>query len=351
MTQTSHRATNFAVTHSAALGRLARRAICMRRRDFIALLGGAAAWPLAVDAQTAPVAVIGFLHDGTREAYEPLLAAFHKSMSAFGYVEGQNVTIEFRWAEGRLERLPDLAADLVRRQVSIIFADGGSEPALAAKAATSRIPIVFANDVDPIEVGLVASLSRPGGNLTGVNFLVNTLGHKELEVLHNLRPEATVIAALINPNLASTASQSKDLEMAGLALDLQVRIFHASTEREIEAVFISLADMQPAGIVIGANAFFFSRRDQLVGLATRYSLPAVYPWREAVVSGGLMSYGADVTDAYRIAGNYAGRILRGEKPADLPVQQSTSAELVINLKTAKSLGLTSQLPCWVVPTR
>ena len=270
-----------------------------------------------------------------------MMAAFRKSLSEAGYSEGQNTTIESRWAEGRLERLPELAADLVRHQVSVIFAGGGAEPALACKAATSKIPIVFANGVDPVEVGLVPSLSRPGGNITGVSFLINTLGPKELEALHDLRPQATVIAALINPDLATTASQSQDIAMAARALGLQVRVLHASTEREIEAVFeSSLPQVQADGLVIGANAFFFSRRDQLVGLATRYSVPTVYPWREAVVAGGLMSYGANVTDAYRLAGNYIGRILRGEKPADLPVQQSTNTELVINLKTAKSLGLT-----------
>jgi ABC-type uncharacterized transport system substrate-binding protein len=214
----------------------------------------------------------------------------------------------------------------VRRQVSVIFAGGGAEPALVAKAATSKIPIVFANGVDPVEVGLVASLNRPGENITGVTFLINTLGPKELEALHDLRPQATIIAALINPDLATTASQSKDIEMAARALGLQVRIWHASTEGEIETVFTSLPQMQAGGLVIGANAFFFSRRDQLVGLATRYSVPTVYPWREAVVAGGLMSYGSNVTDAYRTAGNYVGRILKGEKPADLPVQQSTNTE-------------------------
>jgi putative ABC transport system substrate-binding protein len=228
----------------------------------------------------------------------------------------------------------------VRRQVSVIFAGGGAEPALAAKPTTSKIPIVFANGVDPVEVGLVASLSRPGGNITGVSFLINTLGPKELEALHDLRPQATAIAALINPNLATTASQSKDVEVAARALGLEVRVLHANTEREIETVFESLSQVQAGGLVIGANAFFFSRRDQLVGLAARYSVPTVYPWREAVVAGGLMSYGANVAEAYRLAGNYAGRILKGEKPADLPVQQSTNTELVINLKTAKSLGLT-----------
>jgi putative tryptophan/tyrosine transport system substrate-binding protein len=313
----------------------------MKRREFITLLGGAAAaWPLAARAQQATMSMVGFLHGATPEAYVPTVAAFRKSLSEAGYSEGQNVTIEFRWAEGRLERLPELAADLVRRQVSVIFAGGGAEPALAAKAATSKIPIVFANGVDPVEVGLVASLSRPGGNITGVTFLINTLGPKELEAMHDLRRQATVIAALSNPNLATTASQSKDVEMAARALGLQVHVLHASTEREIETVFESLPQVQAGGLVIGANAFFFSRRDQLVRLATRYSVPTVYPWREAVVAGGLMSYGANVTDAYRLAGNYTSRILKGEKPADLPVQQSTNTELVINLKTANELGLT-----------
>src|SRR5262249_46738401 len=197
-----------------------------------------------------------------------------------GYAEGQTVAIEFRWAEGRLERLPDLAADLVRRRVSVIFAGGGGEPALAAKAATSKIPIVFANGVDAVDVGLVASLSRPGGKMPGLSFLINTLGPKELEALHHLRPEATVIAALINPDLATTAAQSKDLEMAARALGLQVRILHARADSEIETVFASLPGMQAGGLVIGANAFFFSRRDHLVALATRYSVPTVYPWRE-----------------------------------------------------------------------
>jgi putative ABC transport system substrate-binding protein len=284
--------------------------------------------------------MIGFLHGATPNAYAPPMAAFRKSLDEAGYSEGKNVTIEFRWAEGQLERLPELAADLVRRQVSVVFAGGGAEPAVAAKAATSKIPIVFANGVDPVEVGLVASLSRPGGNITGVTFRINTLGPKELEALHDLQPQATVVAALINPNLVTTTSQSKDVEMAASALGLQVRVLNANTEREIETVFESLPQVRAGGLVIGANAFFFSRRDQIVGLAARYSVPTVYPWREAVVAGGLMSYGANVADAYRLAGKYASRILNGEKPADLPVQQSTNTELVINLKTAKSLGLT-----------
>jgi putative ABC transport system substrate-binding protein len=309
----------------------------MKRREFITFLGGAAAWPLAARAEQPPP-VIGFLHSATEGAYAPMTAAFRKGLAEAGYFD-QSVAIEFRWAQGRLERLPELAADLVRRQVSVIFAGGGAEPALAAKAATSKIPIVFANGVDPVEVGLVASLSRPGGNITGVTFLINTLGPKELEALHELRPQANVMAALINPDLATTASQVKDVEMAAPALGFHVRVLHASTEREIEGVFDSLAQIQAGGLVIGANAFFFSRRNQLVELAARYSVPTVYPWREAVVAGGLMSYGANVAAAYRLAGDHTGRVLKGEKPADLPVHQSTNTELVINLRTAKSLGL------------
>jgi len=313
----------------------------VKRREFITLLGGAAVvWPLAARAQQSAMPTMGFLHGATPNAYAPMMAAFRKSLSEGGYIEAQNVAIEYRWAEGRLERLPELAADLAQRQLSVIFAGGGAEPALAAKAATSKIPIVFASGVDPVEVGLVASLNRPGGNVTGVTFLINTLGPKELEVLHELQPTAAVIAVLLNPNLATTASQSEDVEMAARALGLQIHIFHANTEREIDGVFASLSQVGAGGLVIGANAFFFSRRAQLAELAARYSIPTVYPWREAVVAGGLASYGASVTDAYRLAGNYAGRILKGEKPADLPVQQSTNTELVLNFRTAKALGLT-----------
>ena len=312
----------------------------MRRREFLGLVGGAAAasWPLEARAQPA-LATIGWLHGATPDAYAPMTAAFHKSLNESGYFEVRNVKIDYRWAEGRLERLPELAADLVHRQVSVIFAGGGAEPALAAKAATSKIPIVFANGVDPVAVGLVASLNRPGGNITGVTFLINTLGPKELEMLHDLQPKG-VIAVLLNPDLATATSQSNDVQVAARALGLQVRVVHASTEHEIDMVFASLAEVRTGGLVIGANAFFFSRRNQFVGLATRYSIATIYPWREAVIGGGLMSYGASVTDAYRLAGTYTGRVLKGEKTADLPVQQSSNTELVINLKTAKTLGIT-----------
>jgi putative tryptophan/tyrosine transport system substrate-binding protein len=309
------------------------------RREFITLLGGAAAtWPFAARAQQPALPIIGWLHGANPDAYAPMTTAFRKSLSESGYSGAQNVKFEFRWAEGRLERLPELAADLVHRQVSVIFAGGGAEPALAAKAATSKIPIVFANGVDPVEVGLVASLNRPGGNITGVTFLINTLGHKELEMLHELQPKGA-IAVLLNPDLATATSQTNDIQVAARTLKLQVHVFHARTEHEIDMVFASLAEARIGGLVIGANAFFFSRRDQFVGLATRYAIPTIYPWREAVVGGGLMSYGASVTDAYRLAGAYTGRILKGEKTAILPVQQSSNTELVINLKTAKALGI------------
>ena len=268
-----------------------------------------------------------------------MIAAFRKSLSEAGYTEGQNVAIEYRWAQGQFDRLPDLAADLLRRQVSVIFAGGGSDPSLAAKAATSKIPIVFANGTDPVEAGLVVSLDHPGANVTGITFLLNTLGPKELEVLHELAPKAALIAVLINPKSSTAASQLKDLQDTAGAFGQQLFILRASTQSDIETVFSSLAQQQVGGLVIGADAFFFSRRDQFVGLATRSSIPTVYPWREAVVAGGLASYGSSVTDAYRLAGIYTGRILKGDKPDNLPVQQSTKTELVINLKTAKALGI------------
>ena len=278
--------------------------------------------------------VVGFLHGAVPDAYTPMTAAFRTSLSDAG-----DVTMEYRWAEGRLEGLPELAGDLVRRRVSVIFAGGGSEPALAAKAATSEIPIVFATGADPVGVGLVASLNRPGGNVTGITFLLNTLGPKELEVLHELQPKAADIAVLLNPNLATAALQSEDVRIAARTLGLKVHVFHASTDRDIESVFAALDTLRAGGLLIGADAFLFSRRDQLVALAARYAVPTVYPWREAVLGGGLLSYGASVTDAYRLAGIYTGRILKGDKPAYLPVQQSTRTEFVINLKTAKALGL------------
>ena len=311
----------------------------MRRREFVKLIGGAAAWPLAARAQQPSFPVIGFLHSATANAYAPMTAAFRKSLKEAGYVEGQNVAIEYRWAEGQFDRLPELAADLVRHQVSVIFAGGGLDPSLAAKAATSKIPIVFANGTDPVEAGLIVSLDHPGANITGITFLLNTLGPKEFEVLHELVPKAPLVAALINPKSSTAMSQLKDLQDTARAVDQKILIFQASTDREIDTVFTSLVEHHLDGLVIGADAFFFSRRDQFVGLATSRSIPTVYPWREAVVAGGLASYGASVTDAYRLAGVYVGRILKGEQAANLPVQQSTKTELVINLKTAQVLGV------------
>jgi putative ABC transport system substrate-binding protein len=312
----------------------------MRRREFITLVGGAAAiWPMAARAQRPARPVIGFLHSATANAYAPMTAAFRQSLSEAGYIDGQNVVIEYRWAEGQFDRLPALATDLVRQQASAIFAGGGSDPSLAAKAATSKIPIVFANGTDPVEAGLVSSLDHPGANITGITFLLNTLGPKELEVLHELVPKGALVALLINPKSSTAVSQLKDLQDTARAVDQQIRIFQASTESEIDTVFASLVEHHLEGLVIGADAFFFSRRDQFVGLATRRSIPTVYPWREAVVAGGLASYGASVTDAYRLAGIYIGRILKGDKAANLPVQRSTKTELVVNLKTARALGI------------
>lgn len=306
------------------------------RRELITLIGGAAGWPLVARAQqpAGKVPQIGFLHSATPEAYELMTAAFRKSLSEAG-----NVTIEYRWAAGRLERLPELATDLVRRQVSTIFAGGGLEPAIAAKAATSQIPIVFATGGDPVKAGLVESLNRPGGNITGVTFLANALGPKELEILRQLQPKAAMIAALLNPNLATTASQSRDVEAAASALGLEIYVAHASTEDDIEGVFASIAQKRISGMLIGADAFLFSHRDQLVRLAAHYSIAAVYPWREAVLAGGLASYGTNIADAYALAGTFTTRILKGDKPAELPVQQSIKTELVLNLKTARALQL------------
>jgi putative ABC transport system substrate-binding protein len=316
----------------------------MRRREFVTLLGGGVVWPLAVRAQQPTMPVIGFLHSATASGYAPMTAAFAKSLSEAGYVDKQNVSIEYRWAEGHLDRLHDLAEELVHREVSVIFTGGGSDSSLAAKAATSKIPIVFANGTDPVEAGLVASLNRPGGNVTGITFLIDTLGPKELEVLNEVVPKSVIIAVLFNPSLSTAASQLQEVQEAARSLGRQIQVLHAVTASEIDAAFSSLAELKAGGLVIGANSFFFSRRDQLVGLAAHFRVPTAYAWREAVAAGGLVSYGASVTDAYRLAGIYTGRILKGEKPADLPVQQSTETELAINLKTAKVLGLTFPLP-------
>ena len=311
----------------------------MRRRDFITLLGGAAAaWPLATRAQQSKP-VIGFLNGTSLEGYGIFLSAFLQGLSEAGYVEGRNVTIEYRWAEGQYDRLPALAADLVRRRVTVIAAT--STPAnLIAKAATTTIPIVFTTSSNPVELGLVDNLSRPGGNVTGVVTLNVELGPKRLELLHELVPTATTTVALVNPANPNIETQWKDLQAAARTIGQEILVVKASTEGDIDAVFARLMQQRGGALLVDTDAFLFSRRDQLIGLAKQYAVPAIFDRREFTAAGGLMSYGGSVTDAYRWAGIYTGRILKGEKPADLPVQQSTKVEMIINLKTATALGIT-----------
>jgi putative tryptophan/tyrosine transport system substrate-binding protein len=317
----------------------------MRRRQFITLIGGAAAsWPLAARAQQTAMPVVGFLNTATADAYLPMAAAFREGLRKAGYVQGRNVAIQYRCADNRLDRLPALAGDLARQPVALILAGGNTDAALAAKAATSTIPIVFVSGVDAVQIGLVANLNNPGGNVTGVTFLATSLGPKKLEMLRALVPTAAVIGMLINTNIALAKIQIAEVEGAGRMLGLQIHVVHASAERDFDAASASLAAVRAGGLVIGADAFLNSRRDQLVERAAHHSIPAIYPWREAVTAGGLMSYGASLTEAYRQAGLYAGKILNGDKPADLPVIQATKVDLVINLRTAKALGLTVPLP-------
>jgi putative ABC transport system substrate-binding protein len=312
----------------------------MRRRDLLALLGGAVAlWPLAGRTQQTAMPVIGFLSPASPGPYAPFVATFRQGLSETGYVEGQNLTIEYRWAEGRYDRLPGLAADLVGRKVDLIATSGGPSSALAAKSATSTIPIVFVSG-DPVGDGLVASLARPGGNLTGVSILVVELHPKRLELLAELVPQARMIALLVNPNSPQTERVRRDMQEAARAKGVQLQILKAGTGNEIDAAFASLVQQQTGALVVQSDSFLTSRREQLVALASRHAVPAIYYSREFAALGGLISYGASLTGTYRQLGIYAGKILKGAKPADLPVQQPTTFELVINLKTAQAFGIT-----------
>jgi putative ABC transport system substrate-binding protein len=311
----------------------------MRRRDFIILLAGASGWPSAVRAQQRAMPVIGFLDSTSPDPEAPFLAAFHHGLSETGYVEGQNLAIEYRWAEGNYDRLPALAADLVSRQVDVIAADA-IPAARAAKNATTTIPIVFEVGIDPVELGLVAGLARPGGNLTGVGFLNVELMPKRLELLSELVPQARAFVLLVNPTNENADRVVRDGQDAARAKGVQLTILKAATENEIDTAFATLAQLRADALLVSPDPFFTSRREQLVVLASRHAVPAIYVLREAVVAGGLISYGTSRTSVFRLLGIYAGKILKGAKPADLPVQQPTTFELVVNLKTAKALGLT-----------
>jgi putative ABC transport system substrate-binding protein len=311
----------------------------MNRREFIGGLGAAVVWPLAARAQQPPMPVIGFVDAGSADTAS-LVAAFRKGLGETGYVEGQNVTVEYHWLEGQYDGLPALMADLVQRRVAVIATPGNTPGAIAAKATTATIPIVFGVNDDPVKLGLVASLPRPGGNATGINFFSQEVVAKRLALLHELVPTALRIAVLLNPANPTTETPLRDVQEAARTIGLQIHVLNASTSREIDAVFATLARERPDALFVAPDAFFNARRVQIVTLAARERIPAAYSWRGTVVAGGLMSYGADIVDSFRQVGVYTGKILSGAKPADLPVVQSTKFEFVINLKTAKALGLT-----------
>ena len=315
----------------------------MRRRQFITMLGGAAAasslsWPLAARAQQPAMPVIGFLSSRS-PADEQFVAAFGQGLNEAGFVERRNVAIEYRWAEDQPDRLPALAAELVRRQAAVILAVGGSAPALAAKAATSTIPVVFIIGGDPVKLGLVASLNRPGGNVTGVTILSGALTAKRLELLRELVPGSGVVACLVNPDSPEIETQLTDIRATSRTMGQEIPVLNASNDRDIDAAFATLVRQRIGGLLVANDGFYVGRREQLVALAARHAIPAMYFLREFAAAGGLMSYGNSLADAYRQVGTYAGRILKGAKPADLPVEQAVKIELVINLKTAKALGL------------
>jgi putative ABC transport system substrate-binding protein len=316
----------------------------IRRRDFITLLSSAVAtWPLAAHAQQPALPVIGFLWSGERDSGARRVTAFRDGLNEAGYIEGQNVTFEHRWAEGHYDRLPELAADLVRRRVAVIATEG-TPAAFAAKTATTAIPIVVVMGGDPVQMDLIASLNRPGGNVTGVNVLISALLAKQLEILHEMVPGAALIGFLVNPTGPSGESETRDVQAAAEVLGQKLLVVRASTEGELESAFATLARQQAGALVIGADVFFNNRLAQLVAMASRQALPSIYVLRDFPAMGDLMSYGTSLTDGFRRGGSYAGRILKGERPAELPMQQSTKVELVINLKTAKALGVSIPLP-------
>ena len=313
----------------------------MRRREFISLFGAAgaaAAWPLAARAQQPAMPTIGVLLGGAPELLQAALAGFRRGLAESGYVEGQNVTIEYRFAEGRLERLPPLAADLIRRQVGVLVVSS-PDAALAAKQATATIPIVFSIGGDPVQLGLIASLSRPGGNMTGIFQFTAALEAKRLGLLHEMVPKATTLAALLHANYSGADSQVRDMRDAATRLGIQLVVLTINSESDFDAAFATVAQQRAGGLLVCASPFFYSRHERLVTLAAHHAVPAIYEWREIAAAGGLMSYGTNLADAYQQAGAYAGRILKGAKPADLPAVQSTKFEFVINLRTAKALGL------------
>jgi putative tryptophan/tyrosine transport system substrate-binding protein len=318
--------------------------VTIGRRELLAAFGGAAAtWPLAARGQQAAIPIVGFLDGGSPETRRGQVASFSRGLNETGYIEGQNVTIEYRWAQDQLDRLPALATELVRRQVSVIAASSGIPAALAAKAATATIPIVFQIGVDPVKVGLVASLNGPGGNITGVANISSELNAKRLELLHELVPSASVIAVLVNPaNPLNAETTPQDVQAAAQMLGLRTRVLRASTASDIDAAFVTLVEQGAKALFVANDAFFNGRGDQFAVLSARHRVPTMHELRESAVAGGLISYGASVPDVFRQVGVYAGKILKGEKPADLPVMQPTKFELVINRKTAKALGL--QIP-------